>query len=254
MHGPNTANGYIGVSNNPASDFDVMGSLPFPGTRRLRIDKLGNTLTFSIDQDHSGTFVPDLSYVVADIAATAPFLTGQNTHLFFGTAIARDYFDDVAVEVLTPPGVLSNDTDDDGDVLSAELTSGPSHGTLTLLNNGTFTYQPEPGFLGTDSFTYVALDAELRSDPAEVTIVVSSTNVAPVGVADHYEIAQDSNLEAKRRTGVDLNLDFEDGTLFPYLEATGFFVVQDGALWARHSASSHSRNGASCRSVPASPG
>src|SRR5262245_42733559 len=55
------------------------------------------------------------------------------------------------------PGVLANDTDPDP--LTAALVSGPSHGTLTLNANGSFTYTPNVNFHGADSFTYQANDA-----------------------------------------------------------------------------------------------
>src|SRR5262249_12883892 len=44
----------------------------------------------------------------------------------------------------TPPmtGVLSNDTDPDGDLLHAVLVTGPSHGSLTLNPDGSFSYTP----------------------------------------------------------------------------------------------------------------
>jgi uncharacterized repeat protein (TIGR01451 family) len=71
------------------------------------------------------------------------------------------------------PGVLNNDSDADGDTLSAVSVSGPSHGTLALNANGSFTYMPNPGFGGTDSFTYRAVDpAGAESAPATVTIDV----------------------------------------------------------------------------------
>jgi hypothetical protein len=38
--------------------------------------------------------------------------------------------------------------------VSAELTSQPTHGTVTLESQGSFTYKPNPGFVGTDSFRY----------------------------------------------------------------------------------------------------
>jgi len=52
------------------------------------------------------------------------------------------------------PGVLANDTDVDGGTLSAVLVSQPTHGSLTLNSNGSFTYVPAANYNGTDSFTY----------------------------------------------------------------------------------------------------
>jgi len=57
------------------------------------------------------------------------------------------------------PGVLGNDSDVDGNSLSAVPVSGPSHGTLTLNGDGSFSYSPAANFNGTDSFTYKANDA-----------------------------------------------------------------------------------------------
>ena len=56
------------------------------------------------------------------------------------------------------PGVLGNDTDVDGDPLTAVLVTGPTHGTLTLNADGSFTYTPAANYNGTDSFTYRAND------------------------------------------------------------------------------------------------
>ena len=69
-------------------------------------------------------------------------------------------------------GVLANDTDADGDVLSTVLVTGPSNGTLTFIADGSFTYAPTPGFTGSDSFTYRASDGALVSNVATVTILV----------------------------------------------------------------------------------
>ena len=71
------------------------------------------------------------------------------------------------------PGVLANDTDVDGDTLTAVLVDTVSNGTLTLNDNGSFTYTPDPYFNGTDSFTYRAKDAELTSEIATVKINVT---------------------------------------------------------------------------------
>src|SRR5436190_24269831 len=49
--------------------------------------------------------------------------------------------EDTQLTVLTP-GVLANDSDVDGDALSAVLVSNPSHGTLTLNGDGSLIYMP----------------------------------------------------------------------------------------------------------------
>jgi hypothetical protein len=55
-------------------------------------------------------------------------------------------------------GVLGNDSDPEGDTLTASLVSGPAQGSLTLNSDGSFSYTPGGGFAGTDSFSYLAAD------------------------------------------------------------------------------------------------
>jgi len=73
-----------------------------------------------------------------------------------------------------PPGILSNDTDPDGDTLSPVLVRGPTKGILTLKANGSFTFIPNTNFSGTDSFIYRANDGAVDSNLAKVTINVKS--------------------------------------------------------------------------------
>jgi VCBS repeat-containing protein len=92
------------------------------------------------------------------------------------------------------PGVLGNDSDPDGDTLTAVLVSGPSHGTLTLNPDGSFTYTPAENFFGTDYFTYQAYDGVAYSNVATVTITVTSVNDAPVAQNDSYTTDEDTPL------------------------------------------------------------
>ncbi len=68
--------------------------------------------------------------------------------------------------------LLSNDFDEDGDVLTAVIIQAPEHGTLTLNPDGTFTYVPDLNFFGNDSFVYAATDGVATSNPVEVKILV----------------------------------------------------------------------------------
>ena len=91
------------------------------------------------------------------------------------------------------PGVLSNDTDANGDSLTAVLTGIPVNGALSLSTNGGFIYTPNTNFVGTDSFTYRANDGMVNSGTATVTITVT-TNHPPVANDDSYSVDQNSTL------------------------------------------------------------
>lgn len=84
-----------------------------------------------------------------------------------------------AVLIIAAPGVLSNDTDTNGDPLSSALVTGPSNGTLTLNANGSFVYTPNGDYHGTDSFTYRANDGTVNGNVVTVSISVNSVNDGP---------------------------------------------------------------------------
>lgn len=71
------------------------------------------------------------------------------------------------------PGVLSNDTDSDGDPLTVATFTQPANGTLVMNTNGSFTYKPNTGYTGTDTFTYNASDGITLSNVTTVTISVT---------------------------------------------------------------------------------
>lgn len=73
------------------------------------------------------------------------------------------------------PGVLGNDSDSNGDSLTATLVGDVSNGTLVLNADGSFTYEPDPGFVGDDTFTYNASDGTDDSNTVTVTIHVADT-------------------------------------------------------------------------------
>jgi hypothetical protein len=81
------------------------------------------------------------------------------------------------------PGVLANDTDADGDSLTAVNFSTPAHGSLTPNADGSFTYTPDTDYIGEDTFTYQADDGNTTnhlSTPATVTITVLDTSCLTV--------------------------------------------------------------------------
>jgi ELWxxDGT repeat protein/VCBS repeat-containing protein len=84
------------------------------------------------------------------------------------------------LNILSATGVLTNDTDPEGDRLSASIVTGPTKGTLTLNSDGSFNYQPNANVVGIDTFVYKANDGLTDSNLATVTINVGATNNAPI--------------------------------------------------------------------------
>lgn len=87
--------------------------------------------------------------------------------------------------------VLTNDTDADGQSLTAIPGKPAQHGTVVLNPNGTFTYTPNPNFNGTDTFTYYANDGIENSGETLVTITVVPVNDAPVAGNDAITTNED---------------------------------------------------------------
>src|SRR5262249_44343346 len=67
--------------------------------------------------------------------------------------------------------------------LTAVVVAGPSHGQLTLNADGSFTYTPASGFVGSDTFMYQDSDGQSFGDVAIVTLTVGA---APVAGNDFY--------------------------------------------------------------------
>jgi hypothetical protein len=99
----------------------------------------------------STTVVPATPPVATDTS----YLTSKNTPL-----------------TVSSPGLLADCSDTDGDTLTTALVTGPTHGTVSVNANGSFTYTPTTGYTGTDSFTYTANDGTVASNVATVSLSV----------------------------------------------------------------------------------
>jgi VCBS repeat-containing protein len=102
--------------------------------------------------------------------------------------------EDVPLIVPAASGILTNDTDVEGDALTVALVSDVSNGTLNLNTNGSFTYTPATNYNGSDSFTYRASDGFSTGNVATVTINITPVNDPPVAVNDTYTTLEDVRL------------------------------------------------------------
>jgi hypothetical protein len=108
--------------------------------------------------------------------------------------------DSYSTNVNTPltiatPGVLGNDTDQDHNSLTVSRFTQASHGTVSILSNGSFTYTPIADYIGGDSFTYWANDGTVDSIQAgTVSLTVNSSNHAPIAINDSYSTNENTAL------------------------------------------------------------
>ncbi|MBK5287723.1 MAG: tandem-95 repeat protein [Acidimicrobiia bacterium] len=98
--------------------------------------------------------------------------------------------------------VLTNDSDADGNPLSATLVTGPNHGTVSLAATGAFTYTPAADYNGPDSFTYAASDG-IASSNATVHITVTPVNDPPVAQSGSASTNEDQTVTITIATDID---------------------------------------------------
>ncbi|WP_227498710.1 tandem-95 repeat protein [Synechococcus sp. PCC 7336] len=155
-------------------DPDNPGELiPVPGTEGVTVNPAANTASVTIFDDPSQ--VP---------TNTDPIATGDSFSVN----------EDETLTVDAASGVLGNDSDIDGDTLSAALVSDVSNGTLTLNADGSFEYTPDADFNGSDSFTYAVSDGNGGTDTATVTLTVDPINDDPVAAGDSFSVDEDATL------------------------------------------------------------
>ncbi len=93
------------------------------------------------------------------------------------------------------PGILDNDVDPEGQPLQIVFEAEPAHGTLSVAEDGSFEYQPQADYNGTDQFSYRVSDGQLTSEVAVVLIEVEPVNDVPEAVDDEASGIQDQPLE-----------------------------------------------------------
>ncbi|MDX6601704.1 MAG: hypothetical protein QOF13_906 [Solirubrobacterales bacterium] len=98
------------------------------------------------------------------------------------TAVTHKYMTmpDQELVVSAAAGVLSGASGPSGVPLSVSVVSPPAHGSLTLADDGSFTYAPTSGYAGGDSFAYRVADSSGNYATAQVTLTVAAPPSASI--------------------------------------------------------------------------
>ncbi|MEM7104478.1 MAG: Ig-like domain-containing protein, partial [Bacteroidota bacterium] len=212
----------VSVSGNASlNDIDPDGDTPLTFTNISLPDHGGlvfnndGSFTYTPDPDYSG---PDqFIYEVCDGISSCDYAT---VYIVVGPRndppIAIDDINNTLVNIPVGGQVLTNDYDPNGDIINVTEVNGnpvqPSgttvstpNGSVTINEDGTYTYTPNPGYLGTDQFTYTVCDngvpGPLCTD-ATVTIEIFS----PEDPINNPPIANDDATETEMDNPVTINI------------------------------------------------
>jgi hypothetical protein len=121
-------------------------------------------------------------FVADDVAGDVGSIASGFTLTIIATDVPTSANDAFTTAFQTPlsvaaPGVLANDNSGGGP-LTVHSTTGPSNGALAVMENGSFTYTPNAGFVGVDTFTYRAANSSGPGSIATVFITVQTPTVA----------------------------------------------------------------------------
>jgi hypothetical protein len=180
---------------DPNGDNIVLNTTPISGPSHGSVVILPNgNYTYTPNTGYVG---PD-NFVYRICDDGTPSLCAQATvylvvYDFNNPPVAVDDINNTLINTPVNGNVITNDFDPDGDniVVIPTPVTPPSHGTLVLNPNGTYTYTPTNGYVGEDTFQYQICDngTPQQCDVALVTITVINpllTNDPPVANPDFY--------------------------------------------------------------------
>ncbi|MFT7643445.1 MAG: VCBS repeat-containing protein [Pirellulaceae bacterium] len=220
-------------------EFNVLniGTTPVElGTFNVQVPFTGGDYLLTANGGGSGAFVTALD--VGAGSDNVPLITDYGDVILrvpnFAPTVGVESFStsqNAQLSVGVNDGVLQNDADQNNDALVASVSTDVSFGTLTLQENGAFTYQPDTDFHGTDSFTYSVSDGTVSTTS---TVEISVTSTTPWrNPIDPYDVNDDGSENAQdvlvMVNYINSHLDDPvleppgagDGSPPPYLDITG---------------------------------
>jgi hypothetical protein len=184
------------LSNDSDPDLDPMTAVLISDVSSGALN-LNPDGSFSYDPDPEYSGPDSFTYIARDTSGADSNVATVNitVNIVNDSPVAVDDSYDVDENsslVVPAPGVLANDSDIELDAFTAELVSDASNGALTLNPDGSFTYDPDPTYSGSDSFTYLARDTGgAASNIATVNITVNDLILGAI----HFSTGIDTTID-----------------------------------------------------------
>jgi hypothetical protein len=225
------------TSGSPEVDIKNSGKAKatFDAPTSDQFKDVGNSTTLSFEL----TAVGDGN--LKSIATTTVTVNAENTPPVTESAVNTPPIaksQRVTTDIDTSATITLDATDkDDGDRLTYSIGTTPNHGSLSSFDKdtGSVVYNPNSGYSGSDSFTFIASDESSTSNTAEVSI-----NVNPVTHVNSPPVAESQDVTTDMDTSAPITLDASDkdgdsltyslgttpnhGSLSPFDEDTGEVV------------------------------
>ena len=182
-----SAPGHLENDFDPEGDELSWTSYQVPANGQISGTRADGSFTYTPDPGFSG--IETFEVTITD--GQGNFAIGQIT-IYVEANYAPEAVPDVYTTpfgeplVLAAPGHLANDTDPEGDELSWTSYQVPANGQISGTEaDGSFTYTPDPGFSGIETFTVTIVDGQGNFAVGQITIYVEE-NYPPEIVPDVY--------------------------------------------------------------------
>ncbi|MCI2230491.1 Ig-like domain-containing protein, partial [Polaribacter sp. MSW13] len=189
----------------------------------------GGGYTFVPTTDYNGS-VPQITYTITDGSGTPNASSTLDITVIpvndkpIANPDSKNTLEDTILTVSSANGLLNNDSDIDGDVLSvkefkigvttytAGTTVNLTEGSLTINSDGSYTFEPTTDFNGSIPQVVYTITDGTEEDSSTLDISVTSVNDAPVAVNDLGNNTLEDNQIVVNTIGGN---DTDDGTVVP---------------------------------------
>ncbi|MCA1593451.1 MAG: cadherin-like domain-containing protein [Acidobacteria bacterium] len=143
----------------------------------------GAVITYTVTVSNTGTADATAVQFTDSVDTNTTLVPGSVNTQPIATDDAYNVIGNVRIQPNAAAGLLANDRDPDTGNSTGLTASGPTTttqgGNITINGDGSFSYNPPPGFTGTDTVTYTITDTGGKTDTAVATFTVGNGTATP---------------------------------------------------------------------------